>query len=134
MVCVYCGSKTKVVNSRPQKRLGQTWRRHECIVCGGIFTTIETPDLSGSLRFIAKDGALKPFERDVLFMSIAQALGHRSDAVVAAGALTATITAKLLKTAQNGRITRTELIATVTTTLSRFDKVAAVQYGAYHAD
>jgi transcriptional regulator NrdR family protein len=134
MVCVYCDGKTKITNSRPQKRLGQTWRRHACTVCGAIFTTIEAPDLSGSLRFVARDGTLSPFERDVLFMSVAQALGHRRDAIEAAGALTATITAKLLKAAQSSRITRTELVSMVATILARFDKASAVQYRAYHTD
>ena len=134
MVCVYCNGKTKVTNSRPQKRLGQTWRRHSCTVCGAIFSTVEAPDLSGSLRYVTRDGTLLPFERDILFVSIAQALGHRRDAIAAAGALTATITAQLLKTAQSGRITRTELVSKVISTLSRFDTASAVQYRAYHPD
>lgn len=132
MVCVYCNGKTKVTNSRPQKRLGQTWRRHICTACGAIFSTIEVPDLRGSLRFVARDGTLLAFDRDVLFVSIAQALGHRRDAITAAGALTATITAKLLKTAQSGLITRTDLVSMVESTLSHFDKASAVQYHAYH--
>jgi transcriptional regulator NrdR family protein len=81
---------------------------------------------------VNRDGSLQPFERDILFVSITQSLGHRRDAIAAAGALTATITAKLLKTAQSGRITRMELISMVISTLSRFDKVSAVQYRAYH--
>lgn len=121
-----------MANSRPQKRLGQTWRRQVCAKCGGVFTTIEAPDFSGSLRFVNRDGALAPFERDVLFISIAQALGHRTDTITAAGALTATIIVKLSKTAQNGRITRAELVSTAATTLARFDKASAVQYRAYH--
>jgi len=134
MVCVYCNGKTKVTNSRPQKRLGQTWRRHACTECGAIFTTIEAPDLSGSLRFVDRGGTLVPFERDILFVSLTQALGHRRDAISAAGALTATITAKLLKTAQSGRITRRELISMVETTLKHFDTASAVQYRAYHPE
>jgi len=81
---------------------------------------------------VARDGTLLPFERDVLFVSITQALGHRTDAVAAAGALTATITARLLKTAQSGRIARMELISMVETTLKHFDTASAVQYMAYH--
>lgn len=132
MVCIYCGSKTRVTNSRAQKKTGQTWRRHTCSACKAIFTTIEAPDLSGSLRFVARDAALQPFERDVLFVSIAQALGHRRDAVAAASALTATIIATLLKTAQGGLIARREVVSTTTTTLTRFDKASAVHYSAYH--
>lgn len=81
---------------------------------------------------MARDAALQPFERDVLFVSIAQALGHRRDAVAAASALTATIIATLLKTAQGGLIARREVVSTTTTTLTRFDKASAVHYSAYH--
>ena len=133
MVCIYCGSKTKVTNSRAQKKTGQTWRRHTCTVCGAIFTTIEAPDLSGSLRFVAHDTTLRPFERDVLFVSITQALGHRRDAVAAASALTATIIAQLLKTAEGGLITRSKVVSTAAATLTRFDKASAVHYTAYHS-
>lgn len=134
MVCIYCTNETRITNSRPQKRLGQTWRRHACEACGAIFTTIEKPDLSGSVRFVTKDTSLVPFDRDVLFVSIVRALGHRGDAVSVASALTATIIVQVLKTAQNGRVERTKLVGTVTETLRRFDAAGAVQYRAYHAD
>ncbi len=132
MVCIYCSSKTSVINSRPQKRLGTTWRRRQCQNCGAVFTSLETPDLTASVRVRRADGSLVPFERDVLFMSIAQALGHRSDAVMAAGALTATIIAAALGTTSNGLMERTGLITVATDTLTRFDRVAATHYVAYH--
>lgn len=132
MVCIYCAGSTHVTNSRPQKRLGQTWRRRECEHCGAIFSTIEAPDLASSLRVRFVDGTLQPFERDKLFTSIVAALGHRSDAVTVSSVLTATITAKLLKTAQEACVTRETICAVATATLTAFDAAGAVHYRAYH--
>lgn len=132
MVCIYCSGKTSVTNSRPQKRLRQTWRRRACEKCGAIFSTIESADLSSSLRVRFEDGSLKPFERDKLFISIAAALGHRRDAVTASGALTATITAKLLKTSPGASVERRTLYEIAAETLEAFDSAGAVQYRAYH--
>jgi len=132
MVCIYCSGSTRVTNSRPQKRLGQTWRRRECERCGAIFSTIEVADLASSLRVQFIDGTLLPFERDKLFMSIVAALGHRSDAVTVSSALTATITAKLLKTAQGACVTREAICTAAAVTLDSFDTAGAVQYRAYH--
>lgn len=132
MVCLYCGSNTRVTNSREQKRLRQTWRRRACQKCKAIFTTLEAADLSGSLRVVDKLGTLEPFERDRLFISLFQSLGHRTDALGAAKALTATVIGFILTTAQEGRIERTAIIDFSAATLDRFDPAAAVQYRAYH--
>ncbi len=78
------------------------------------------------------DGSLVPFSRDQLYMSIVGALGHRTDAVEAATALTATTISSLVKTTQEGRIERKAIIEAARTVLSRFDAAAAVQYTAYH--
>lgn len=132
MVCIYCSGTTHVTNSRPQRRLGQTWRRRECEVCGAIFSTIEVADLASGLRVKFSDGKLEPFERDKLFLSIVSSLGHRNDAVAASSALTATITAKVVKTAQNACVTRETICRTAAVTLDAFDSAGAVQYRAYH--
>lgn len=52
MVCIYCSGETQVINSRPQKRLNNIWRRRKCTACEGIFTTSESPDLTSSLVVI----------------------------------------------------------------------------------
>ena len=131
MVCIYCTRKTQVTNSRPQKRLGQVWRRHRCMACEAVFTTIETPDLTSAV-LVASRGAPKAFSRDKLLVSLLASLGHRGDAVEAAGALTATITAKLLRTSGSAEIKATDITRIATEVLSRFDKTAAVHYAAYH--
>ncbi len=132
MVCIYCSSKTQVTNSRPQKRLGRTWRRRECSQCGAVFTSIEAPDLAASLRVRLPNGKLAPFERDKLFMSVVQALGHRTDAVSASTALIDTITANVLQTAQEASVELESIKIHTAAVLEAFDTVGATYYRAYH--
>lgn len=40
MTCPVCGSKTKVIDSRPYGCEG-IWRRRECLACKHRFTTME---------------------------------------------------------------------------------------------
>jgi transcriptional regulator NrdR family protein len=132
MVCIYCGSATNVINSRLQKRVNQVWRRRQCERCHAVFTTHEVADLALGLRIEWTDGKLVPFMRDKVFIDLYDSLGHRSDALSAAGALATTITAQLLKAAQSAKITRSDLISTTLIALQRFDSVAAVHYKARH--
>ena len=131
MVCIYCGSKTTVTNSRPQKRLMQTWRRRQCTACNAIFSTNELVDLASSL-VVRHDSLIQPFTRDKLFLSLYKALGHRQDAVHDASALTATITAQICKKTTTGLVEHSEIAKVTHQVLVRFDKAGAVQYAAYH--
>lgn len=79
-----------------------------------------------------KSGTLQPFNRDKLFISIYASLGHRKDPASDAAAITSTITAQTLKTAQNAVIDASRLTMIAHQTLSRFDSVASVHYAAYH--
>lgn len=131
MVCIYCGGKTSVTNSRPQKRLGQVWRRRQCQSCGAAFTTNEAVDHATSL--VVRSGAsVAPLTRDKLFVSLYRALGHRKSAVEDATALTATILSKLRLVAANATLTPENIAETALGILKRFDEAAAVQYAAYH--
>lgn len=132
MDCIYCGHKTTVANSRPQKRLQQVWRRRKCTHCSAIFTTTEGVELGGSLMVRNGTRKLLPFDRDYLYLSVHSALGHRKDAVSAASALTATIIAELRKATTGAVLERSDVVRHALTVLKRFDTVAAVQYGAYH--
>src|SRR5580765_2597657 len=96
MVCIYCGNKTQIINSRPQKRLNRTWRRRECTHCEAVFTTEEAVDLSSSVVVRHAHSPVQPFSRDKLFASVLQALGHRTKPVEDASALTTTVIAKLV--------------------------------------
>lgn len=73
-----------------------------------------------------------PFYRDKLFLSIAEALGHRQDAVEAAGALCATIITKLLKTSPGASTTAADIARIAADTLEQFDAAGATYYRAYH--
>ena len=132
MVCIYCEAPTRVINSRAQKRLRQTWRRRECQRCHALFTTHEGADYSMALRLEDEGQHLHEFNRDELFVSVHTALSHRIDSVTAANALTATIITKLLKSAQNAKITRSDVITIASETLQAFDYAASVAYSARH--
>ena len=131
IVCIYCGAPTRVINSRPQKRVNHTWRRRQCEQCQTIFTSVEAPDFSSSV-VVGKGPKFEPYDRDRLFSSLLESLKHRSDAVAAATGLTATITALALKTAQNARIERQTLREIALEALTSFDPAAGVHYAAFH--
>lgn len=132
MVCIYCGSKTQVTNSRPQKRLNRTWRRRECLRCHAIFTTEEAVNLGGSIVVQRLNKAVEPFSRDKLFASLLKSLGHRERAVEEAGALCATTIVRLLQGEARASLTPQEIAHAVRYVLRHFDSAAAVQYQAYH--
>lgn len=131
MVCVYCKSETNVTNSRHQKRVNHVWRRRTCQVCGAVFSTIESPDLSQAFSLRRKT-LLEPFARETLLISIYDSLRHRPTAVSDANALLGTVLALLLQHAHESVIERDTLVETVNTVLERFDTVAATHYRAFH--
>lgn len=133
MVCYICGGETAVLNSRPQKRHNQVWRRRRCTLCDAVFTTTETIDYTKSLLVhTGTSKRLLPFERDRLFMSLYKSLGHRGTALTDAGGLCATIIAKTAPTATNNVIEARRLAETALVALNRFDKLAAQHYAAFH--
>lgn len=132
MVCTYCRSSTKVVNSRHQRRANATWRRRACESCAAIFTTIETTDLSTSVRFSDIHHALIPFSRDVLFISLYESCRHRPEAIRDAGNLVELVVAKLLAAGSPGLVPRARVIQTCIQALAPFDSTAAAVYAAYH--
>lgn len=134
MNCIYCSSDTRVVNSRLQKRPNRVWRRRRCKTCDGVFTSVETVDLSSSLLFEQDTTHVEPFQRDILFISIYNACQHRKDAQTAATALTDTILARLQTHIARATLTRHDVISITSEVLKRFDRAAAVQYLAYHPD
>lgn len=134
MVCPFCGFATDVVNSRPQKRLNQIWRRRHCIRCTNTFTTTEAADLAQVLFVYStkKEAPSGSFQRDKLFLSLYSSLGHRKTALADATALTATVASKLYPSPNNPVIETKEIIEASIKALKRFDKVAATHYQAYH--
>ena len=132
MVCLYCGGKTAVINSRPQKRRNQTWRRRSCIRCGSVFTSIESYDLTQSIVVGSLGGRPVGFSRDKLFVSIYAALGHRYDPTSDAAALTETIITHLLSSEKTVLVQKSDIVLVASKVLGRFDQPAATYYAAYH--
>lgn len=131
MVCIYCHSDTRVVNSRHQKRLNAVWRRRQCSACNTVFTSLEKVDLSGSI-VVRKKTAIEPFSRDTLLLSIHDSLRHRKTALTDAIALTDTIVSQVLAQ-QSGADVDVQVIVQISqVVLWRFDKVAATHYAAFH--
>jgi transcriptional repressor NrdR len=132
MVCIYCQSKTRVINSRLQKKSNKVWRRRFCPICKNTFTSIEALQ---DLSFIVIDANAppKPFSRDNLFVSIYLSCGHRTNPINDATALTDTIVAKLLLSINDGCIAKTDLSSTAISVLKRFDPIASTSYKAYYA-
>ncbi len=131
MVCIYCGAKTRVNNSRHQSRANYIWRRRECPECGSIFTTEERTELSGVLM-VRSSGKLQPFNRDNLFLSIYESCRHRPNALSEAGPLTQTVINSLAARHSEGELERSKIVEATALVLKRFDKVAATLYVAYH--
>lgn len=131
MVCIYCGHETQVINSRPQKRTNQIWRRRKCQRCAAVFTTNERVDTESSLR-VQNHGVLEPFSRDKLLIDIYDSLRHRKTALRDASALTQTVWSQLQGPIDEGLLDREEIIKTTSAVLRRFDKAAASHYLAFH--
>lgn len=134
MVCIYCAGELSVINSRPQKRRNQVWRRRRCDSCKALFTTIEIIDLSAALNIKRSTGDMQPLLRDKLFISIYDSCRHRPYALKDANELTATVLSKLLHKTTNGSITSRTIIETTLHTLQHFDQVAAIHYAAFHPE
>lgn len=132
MVCIYCNGDTQVVNSRLQRRVNQVWRRRKCVNCRSVFSSLEGADLTRSVAYRTSQNKIEPFQRDILFISVYEALKHRKKAVPEASSLTDTIIGKLRLRIKGSAISRTDVITVTTGVLKNFDKAAKVQYLAYH--
>lgn len=132
MVCLYCGTKLTVSNSRPQERTNTVWRRRACPNCQAIFTSVERIDPTDTLLFQTMSGTVEPFSRDVLFISIHDALKHRNTAVSDATHLTDTIIRQVLPDSRAATLLRADVVTKAAATIARFDKAAGVHYRAYH--
>jgi transcriptional regulator NrdR family protein len=134
MVCIYCGHETKVTNSRERARNPSVWRRRSCLVCVAQFSSLELPDYQTSLVVKGPSKKLYPFSRDKLFLSLYKSLGHRTDALQSATALTETVIGRVLHAKRDdpGVITMRLLATIAHLALKRFDPLSAHTYKAYH--
>ena len=131
MVCVYCGSETKVVNSRWQKRNNQVWRRRRCLACQSVFTTHEQIELE-SVLYVEHNGLAKAFLPDLLLKELMIALKHRKDVYTASREVMSTIVRSLLGLPLNPFLKPTDISKTTAGVLKRFDKQAYLRYVADH--
>lgn len=132
MVCIHCGDKTHVTNSRQQKRSNQVWRRRQCLTCQAVFTTEETALYEAAWLVRSSGGELQPFSRDKLFLSLYKSCAHRKTALGDAAGLTETVIRKLGREVQAGTLSRSLIIQTAQVALNRFDKAASSSYAAFH--
>ena len=131
MVCIYCGSETKVINSRLQKRNNQVWRRRQCLNCKSVFTTHESIELESSLS--VEDGRQpEPFLADLLLKDLMAAMNHRKDVYTASREVLGTIVRKLLKMPRAPLFSPADISRTTAEVLKRFDKRAHLRYIAEH--
>lgn len=135
MVCLYCGQSTKVINSRNKIMKSRVWRRRQCVICHAIYTTIEEPELSISLSVKnGSHGLMEGFVPEKLFISIYRSLKHRRDPISDAKHICETVTTKLIHEVTDGSIDKSVIKNISLVCLTRFDKLAAANYSAYHTD
>ncbi len=131
MVCIYCGSETKVVNSRLQKRNNQVWRRRQCPHCQSVVTTHEQIELQSALS-VEKNGRPEPFMPGLLLNELVSALSHRKDVHMASEELLGAVVRKLLALPQKPLFQPFDISKTTAAILKRFDRRAYLHYLADH--
>ena len=122
MKCIYCGNtKTKIVNSRSTNDSYSTWRRHQCIKCTKLFTTLELPNYDQI--FIDK----KKLSLSQLSLDIASCFTHNPNfAKDRALWISKIIILELFK--ENSNITKQKLKEITLLMLTRIDPLAAEIY------
>ena len=131
MVCIYCGGKTNVFNSRRQGRNNQVWRRRVCLACKATFTTQEAPVLAKAFS-VSGGRQPSPFIPDRLFTEILLALQDREDCYEAARELTDTICQRLAKNAPDGLILASDISFEAAKVLKRFNRQAWLRFVSEH--
>ena len=133
MLCIYCDSDTKVVNSRLKKRNNQVWRRRQCIICQAVFTTSDSIHYEAAWMVLKADsGAISHFMPDKLTLSLYKSLQHREKALSEAADLCDTIMQKLRPHVENGVVNSRDIVRIAEVSLNRFDSTASVHYAAFH--
>lgn len=131
MVCIYCGGKTSVANSRSRAKGLNIWRRRRCDFCGAIYTSNESVDLQSSIR-VKKGSSLKPFLYEKLLLDVYYSIEHRKTAYKDAKWLTDTIIFKLLP-CKTGILQKEEINNAALEVLKHFDKAAFAYFKAHHS-
>lgn len=133
MICIYCfHAKTKVTNSRSQKKSPIIWRRRTCLNCHKIFSSYERPSTDLLRVAHSLEDSLTPLSVGKLTLSIAKSFSHNlHSAEYDSMNLAQTVELKLLSLNKNPLVS--DEIADITyETLKRYDELAAIQYAAQH--
>jgi len=133
MICIYCfHTKTKVSNSRTQKKAPIVWRRRTCLRCLRSFSSYERPS-TAQLTVVGPDHTQTPFSIGKLTLSIAASFSHDTHtAEFNSMDLAQTVELQLLRLSNETTITPSKIAEYTHQTLKRYDELAAVQYAAKH--
>lgn len=131
MICLYCGSDTKVGNSRLQRRSNQVWRRRICKRCKAVFTTHEAIDLSSTL-IVVVGGVPKPFVTDILYTDVLMSMSHRNNAYLDAREATSTIIKRLLELPGKPLFLPQQISMICADVLKKLDRRAHLRFVAEH--
>jgi transcriptional regulator NrdR family protein len=135
MVCLYCGGKTIVINSRANKRLPQTWRRRRCQTCKATLTSLEKFPPEETLRVEKRNHRIQPFYRDKLFLSIYKSIDHIKNAQANAGYLTDTVIKRLIGNKPLSPLIKASDIAIATRkVLKNYNAASAIKYEAFQSN
>ena len=126
MVCPYCRTKTRVVNSRPQRRRYQVWRRRQCPDCRATTTSYERLAPESVVSVSLANGQRLPLVEIAIAGPIYTALGSVTEAE-AASALTQTCLAKVFD-CQQAEISQRQLELIIYQTLRPYSRRAALRY------
>jgi transcriptional repressor NrdR len=132
MFCINCFHKnTSVVNSRPNKKQPQIWRRRSCTACGTVFTTYERPSLADNKPVHLPSGKTDTFNLGKLIISITKAFTHAPHEAEYNALWLAQTVEDTLST-EREVVTPEDIEATTHQILQRFDELAAIQYAMQH--
>lgn len=129
MVCPYCNAKSQVYNSRSSKSGVCVWRRRECSRCHAVWSTDEEYRYSSSHSVKYPNGTIKPFVREILYISVYDAINFRKNAVIEARDLADTIITNLLRS-KRALISSGDIKKATLEVLKNFDRLAADLYQA----
>lgn len=132
MVCPYCGSESRVYNSRVREHGFLVWRRRHCATCGASWTTHEKI-VDETVYRVARGKSISPFSESILYASVYECLKHRPGAPYESKQLTETITTKL-QSYKQAIIEISQIRKAAYETLSAFDPLSGELFSALHPD
>lgn len=132
MICLKCfHKKTRVINSRQNKKHPTTWRRRQCERCSYSFTTYEKP--AESFPIHSQGGDKSDFSIGKLTISISKSFQHNKNvADFYSYELACTVQEKLLIINSQRPVLTKDISQITHSTLQKFDQIAAIQYAAQH--